>query len=98
MRNLPANRLYKIPASDLPDEYWIVEPVSCAVTGIDHCQIKGGDRIAVIGCGFMGLHPLDQLIGIDIVQNRLDVARQFGVPEVYNTAEADTNELVTYLW
>ena len=101
MRSLPANRLYRIPESELPDEYWIVEPVSCAVTGIDHCQIKGGDRIVVIGCGFMGLlilqgllhHPLDQLIGIDVVQNRLDLAQQFGVNEVYNTTEIDGREL-----
>ena len=31
-------------------------------------------------------HPLDQLIAIDVVQNRLDVAKQFGVEEVYNTS------------
>lgn len=102
VRNLSAERLYKIPESEKPDEQWIVEPVSCAVTGIDHCQIRGGDRVAVVGCGFMGLlimqgllhHPLDQLIAIDVVQNRLDVAKQFGVEEVYNTTEVDTGELV----
>ena len=101
VRNLSTERLYKIPESEKPDEYWIVEPVSCAVTGVDHCQIKGGDRIALVGCGFMGLlilqgllhHPLDQLIAIDVVQNRLDLAKQFGVDEVYNTTEIDTDEL-----
>ncbi|MXX13287.1 MAG: alcohol dehydrogenase catalytic domain-containing protein, partial [Gemmatimonadetes bacterium] len=45
IRNLSAQRVFKIPESDLPDEYWIVEPVSCAVTGIDHCQIQPGNRI-----------------------------------------------------
>ena len=105
VRNLSAERLYKIPESEKPDEYWIVEPVSCAVTGVDHCQIKGGDRIAVVGCGFMGLlitqgllhHPLDQLIAIDVVQNRLDLAKQLGVDEVYNTAEIDPTELAADL-
>jgi threonine dehydrogenase-like Zn-dependent dehydrogenase len=100
-RNLQAERTYKIPESDLPNEFWIVEPVSCAVTGIDHCQIKSGDRIAVIGCGFMGQliiqgllrYPLDDLIAIDIVQSRLDLATRTGVPEVYHTSDVDPHEL-----
>ena len=45
LRNLSAERLYKIPESEKPDQYWIVEPVSCAVTGVDHCQ----DPEAAIG-------------------------------------------------
>ncbi len=101
IRNLSAQRVFKIPESDLPDEYWIVEPVSCAVTGIDHCQIQPGNRIVVVGCGFMGLlilqgllrYPLDDLIVLDIVQSRLDLAQQLGIGEVYNTAEADLQEL-----
>ncbi len=101
VRNLSAQRVFKIPESDLPDEYWIVEPVSCAVTGIDHCQIQPGNRIVVVGCGFMGLlilqgllrYPLDELIVLDIVQSRLDLAQQLGVGEVYNTAEVDLSDL-----
>ncbi len=101
VRNLSAQRVFKIPESDLPDEYWIVEPVSCAVTGIDHCQIQPGNRIVLVGCGFMGLlilqgllrYPLDDLIVLDIVQSRLNLAQQLGVGEVYNTAEADLQEL-----
>ena len=101
VRNLSAQRVFKIPESDLPDEYWIVEPVSCAVTGIDHCQIQPGNRIVVVGCGFMGLlilqgllrYPLEDLIVLDIVQSRLDLAQQLGVGEVYNTAEVDLQDL-----
>ncbi len=101
VRNLSAQRVYKIPESDLPDEYWIVEPVSCAVTGIDHCQIQPGNRIVLIGCGFMGLlilqgllrYPLDDLIVLDIVQSRLDLAQQLGVGEVYNTSQVNLSDL-----
>lgn len=105
VRNLSVGRVHHIPESDLPDEYWIVEPVSCAVTGIDHCQIQAGHRIAVIGCGFMGMliiqgllhYPLDRLIVMDVVQSRLDLAQQFGVREVYNTAEVDRDALAKEL-
>ena len=28
--------------------------ITGVVTGIDHCKLKAGDRIAIVGCGFMG--------------------------------------------
>lgn len=100
-RNLRAERVHPIPESDLPDEYWIVEPVACAVTGIDHCSVKAGDRIAVIGCGFMGQlilqglvrHPLDALVAIDVVQSRLDLASQAGVGDTFLASDVDTSEM-----
>lgn len=105
VRNLLAERVYQIPDSPLADEFWIVEPVSCAVTGIDHCRIKAGDRIAVIGTGFMGLlilqglrhSPLDQLVAIDVVQPRLDLAKALGAHEIVNSATLDRAELVEAL-
>ncbi|AWT59284.1 MAG: putative zinc-type alcohol dehydrogenase-like protein YdjJ [Candidatus Moanabacter tarae] len=100
-RNLLESRVRKIPQSDLPDEYWIVEPVSCIVTGIDHCRIKPGDRIALIGCGFMGQlllqvlirSPLDSLVAIDVIRSRLDLAEDIGVAEVYEADQVDPVEL-----
>ncbi|MBV7328023.1 zinc-binding dehydrogenase [Chloroflexi bacterium TSY] len=105
VRNIPVERAYSIPESDLADEYWIVEPVSCAVTGLDHCRIQAGQRIVMIGCGFMGLlilqgllhAPLDDLIVIDINQKRLNLASKFGVSEYYNVAEMDSEELAEML-
>jgi threonine dehydrogenase-like Zn-dependent dehydrogenase len=105
LRNLPAARVYPIPPSELADEFWVVEPVSCAVTGLDHCRVRPGDRVAVIGAGFMGLlilqgllrAPVDQLVAVDVVQGRLDLARSLGVPETYNAAQMERNELVETL-
>jgi len=105
VRNLPAERVYRLPPSPLADEYWIVEPVSCVVTGLDHCRLRPGDRVAVIGAGFMGLlllqgllrAPVGHLVAVDVVQGRLDLARRFGVAETYNAAAIERAPLVAAL-
>jgi threonine dehydrogenase-like Zn-dependent dehydrogenase len=102
--NFAASSAYVIPPSDLPDEYWIVEPVSCVVTGLDTSRLRAGDRVAVLGCGFMGLMfvqvlahtPVDQLIAIDISDERLALAAGFGASRVANANAAGfSDELAT---
>lgn len=105
LRNLSANRVYKIPESDLADEFWIVEPVSCAVTGLDHCRLRPGDRVALIGTGFMGLlilqgllhAPVGELVTVDVAPDRLALAQKLGAPEIYNAAQMDKTELAQTL-
>jgi threonine dehydrogenase-like Zn-dependent dehydrogenase len=97
LRNLPAKYVYKIPDSNLEDHHWIVEPVSCVVTGIDHCQLKAGERLAMVGCGFMGLMMIqglrgmgaDQLVALDIDDARLDLALEMGASEAHNVTSPD---------
>jgi len=94
--------LYVLPERAAREpQNWIVEPVSCVVTGVDHCKQKAGDRIAVVGCGFMGLmivqalgHSLlDRLVCIDVDEQRLALAREFGATDTYNAREVDANKL-----
>ncbi len=99
--NLPARRVYPIPESGLADQHWVVEPVSCVVTGMDHCQLKAGERLAMVGCGFMGLMMIqglaggraDQLIALDIDDARLRLALEFGATEAHNVASAGFQEV-----
>ena len=99
--NRPASRLYRIPESSIPDHHWIVEPVSCVVTGMDHCRLKVGERLAMVGCGFMGLMMIqglsgagaDQLIALDIDDDRLNLATEFGATEAYNVNAADFDDV-----
>ncbi len=93
LRNMAVDRLYLLPDSKLEDKHWIVEPVSCVITGIDHCQLQAGDRVALIGAGFMGLMILqglagsyaDQIIALDVEDSRLELAQRLGATESYNT-------------
>ena len=101
LRNAPANRVYPIPDSDLADHHWIVEPVSCVVTGMDRCELRAGERLAMVGCGFMGLMMIqglagfgaDQLIALDVDDARLDLARQMGATEAHNVADSGFDEV-----
>ena len=105
LRNISADRAYKIPDSPWADEYWIVEPVSCVVTGLDHCRLLAGDRVAVVGSGFMGLMLLQGLVhsfaqrvvAIDVVSSRLELAQRIGVQETYNLADIGATELLAKL-
>lgn len=105
IKNCPADRMYVLPESDIADEYWIVEPVSCVVTGLDTAPLLPGDNVAVIGCGFMGLMFVQalsrfytsDLIAIDIVEDRLKLAKSFGATHAYNPQEIDTAKLASEL-
>ena len=95
LRNTPVQRLYKIPDSNLADQHWIVEPVSCVVTGMDRSDLKAGQRLAMVGCGFMGLMMVqglagvgaDQLIALDVDDEKLKLAKEFGATEVHNVSD-----------
>lgn len=101
IRNLTASQVYKLPeSSTLADEHWLVEPVSCVVTGLEHCRLRPGDRVAVIGTGFMGLlllqglrhSAVSEIVAIDVRASRLELAQRLGVNAIYNAghlAEAD---------
>lgn len=77
----------------------------CAViTGVgavvNTAQIKMGSTTAVIGLGGTGLAALlgakaagaKQIIGIDLLQSKLDLALQLGATQVINGADADVVE------
>ena len=101
VRNAPARSLYQVPDSDLPDNHLIVEPVSCVVTGMDHCQLKAGERLAMVGCGFMGLMMIqglagagaDQFIALDVDDKRLELALEMGATEAHNVTDKGFDEV-----
>jgi S-(hydroxymethyl)glutathione dehydrogenase/alcohol dehydrogenase len=81
--------------------------VGCAVTtGVGavlySAQVQPGDRVAVFGCGGVGLSVImgaqlagaQQIIAIDRVPQKLEMAAQFGATDVINATEVDPIETV----
>ncbi|MDP6114658.1 MAG: zinc-binding dehydrogenase [Planctomycetota bacterium] len=104
--NMNANAVHRIPSdSELADEHWIVEPVSCVVTGLDHCRLRPADRVAVVGCGYMGLMILqglahsfaEQVIAVDVNPQKLKLAEDLGATACFNPAECENEDLVQEL-
>ncbi|WP_299704684.1 zinc-dependent alcohol dehydrogenase [uncultured Pontibacter sp.] len=69
---------------------------------IDWAQLKGGETVAVWGCGPVGimamksawLNGAKRVIGIDIQPYRLEMARKSAKAEVINASEVDAVEVI----
>ena len=98
------NRLTPI-SKDIPFE--IAALMGCAVTtalGLINnlAQLKIGQSLAVFGCGGVGLNVVqgaalvsaDPIIAIDIFDDKLNLAQQFGATHVINSRKSDVREQV----
>ncbi len=67
-----------------------VEPLACVVKSLRRARVGAGDRVAVVGLGVMGLlHillarrlPVERVVGVDLLMERLAAARAAGADEV----------------
>lgn len=90
-------------SADLP--IWISEPPACAVNGAQGSAIKLGQKVALLGCGYMGLLVMQALpwetcgrfVVADRDPSRLALARSFGAKETYDPGETDLRELAGQL-
>ncbi|AOS64774.1 zinc-dependent alcohol dehydrogenase family protein [Actinoalloteichus hymeniacidonis] len=94
---VPAVTAYRLPDSLSMGQGALVEPLSCAVHGLDVFGASIGERILVVGAGTMGLLLTQLLVGsgarvsvVDRNAARLPLATQFGAEHVATSvAELD---------
>ncbi|MCC6314418.1 MAG: zinc-dependent alcohol dehydrogenase family protein [Thermomicrobiales bacterium] len=55
MASVPESQAYKLPDSVTLDQAAMVEPLACAVHGIDRARIQPGASVAILGAGAIGL-------------------------------------------
>jgi len=78
------------------------EAVACCVHAANRFGIKPGDKVVVVGCGFMGIVCLQLakyqhagfICAIDPVIERLEMSRQFGAEITYNPTEVSSSEIL----
>ena len=79
----------------LSDADAILEPLACIVSAVSKVKIQVvGDRVAVVGCGYMGCGAISLLktrgayvVAVDIRRECLEDAKRFGADEVYTPDE-----------
>lgn len=85
-------------SKDIPAAYAaMIEPLSCAVHSVERAQIHFNDVVAIAGCGPIGLCKLQlaklknpkMVIAIDIKEDRLAVAKEYGADAVLNCTKTD---------
>jgi threonine dehydrogenase-like Zn-dependent dehydrogenase len=92
----------KIPPDVSEYEFWISEPVACVVNALRQLQIEPGERVVLIGCGYMGLLILQglpksyiqRLAVIDVDSGRLRRAERFGAEAALDGREPGTVKAV----
>ncbi|GEN22844.1 zinc-binding dehydrogenase [Halomonas cupida] len=90
-------RVHRIPEEVSEDDAAFIEPMSCAVHAVNRGDIQLDDVVVIAGAGAIGLGMVQiahlktprKLIVIDMVDERLELARQFGADMVLNPARDD---------
>jgi threonine dehydrogenase-like Zn-dependent dehydrogenase len=93
----PTSKVVKMPSAPPDFGLWISEPLACAVNAVHGMEVQPGDKVALIGCGYMGLlivqalpkAQLGRLVVADINPHNLALARSFGAPETYDPRQTD---------
>jgi D-arabinose 1-dehydrogenase-like Zn-dependent alcohol dehydrogenase len=95
----PGHFVFKVP-DELPDE--MVAPVNCALAqviyGLHRAGLRFGDSVVMQGAGGLGLNAAAvaremgarQVIAVDGIRGRLELARAFGATETIDITELST--------
>ena len=87
--------LIPLPADERPAEHWMIEPVACSVNAVDLARPAPGQRVALVGSGFMGSlilqllarSPVEKVSVFDLKPESLRFAesqKEAGPVEVYD--------------
>ena len=97
----PIRQLVKVPDDMSWERMSVAEPLVIALHAIHRCSLKKDDHIAIIGAGAIGMLTgmASMVYGatpilIDIVDERLEMAKNFGISHVINPLSEDAvNEI-----
>lgn len=92
----------EVPQHVSYEEAAVAEPLACVLHGVEKAGVKLGDTVTIIGAGPIGLLHLltvkkigaEKTIIIDLVEERLNLAKKLGVDEAINAGKEDVVERV----
>jgi len=98
---IPAKQAIKIPDDLSFEEAALAEPLACCLHSIRKAVIEPGQRVCILGAGFMGLlhlklvqHAGARAFVTDLNEARLAFAKRLGADEAFNVKDADPVQAV----
>jgi L-iditol 2-dehydrogenase len=99
---VPAQQAYVLPMGMNAEVSAFVEPVSCAVHGIDRANIHTGDTVVILGGGTIGLIMLQlariggagTTIVVEPLEKKRHIARDLGADIVLDPSQKETKSAV----
>ncbi len=99
---VPVQQIYLLPEGMQTEAAAFVEPVSCAVHGIDRANIRTGDTVVIVGGGTIGLIMLQlarnagasRTILVEPLEQKRHIAAESGADVVLNPMERDVKSAV----
>jgi len=94
---VPKKQLHLLPADMPPEMGAFIEPLSCAVHGLDRARIKAGDSVVILGGGTAGLIMLQLVrnagaamtILVEPLEHKRRIARTLGADVVLDPSSDD---------
>jgi L-iditol 2-dehydrogenase len=95
--SVPQHILYPLPDSVSFERAAMVEPLSIAFHAVQRSKVTLNSSAIVVGAGMIGLliiqllkiNGCGKIIAVDMVQDKLDMAKMFGATDVVKADEAD---------
>jgi L-iditol 2-dehydrogenase len=97
--------MQEVPQHVSYEEAAVTEPLACVLHGVEKARVKLGDTVTIVGAGPIGLLHLltvkkigaEKTIIIDLVEERLNLAKKLGVDEAINAEKENVVEEVRRL-
>jgi L-iditol 2-dehydrogenase len=97
---MPAQNAVKYDPSIPYEQAAMFEPSTVAVHGLLQASYTGGETVAILGCGTIGIFTLQwakilgamKIVAFDIDDGRLALAKRMGADETVNTLKTDYME------
>lgn len=95
------NTTHKIPKNLSFIEASFMEPLGCCIRAIERAELSANSKVAIIGLGSIGLLMGQALkvyghevIGIDLLEKRLNLAKNFGFDNVLKSVDENSVDAV----
>lgn len=99
---IPQHILYALPDDVTFERAAMVEPLSVAFHAIRRSPVTLNSSAVVVGAGMIGLliiqllkiNGCGKIIAVDLVDEKLEMAKKFGATDVVNSGESDVTSMV----